>query len=368
VTAALLWIVLAQDHLPEFREELVDDQLDDLWACTVADVNGDGKPDIVALNWGPAYVVWYENPTWKKHVLIKGEPGEMVSIAPVEIDGKTAFILGAGYKEPPDPRKGGGGIYLLKRPEDPTMPWTPVRLDESPTLHRVHPFGRQDLLCSSLHGVKGAELFVLKRPADPWKDRWTREPIAGDLHTIHNTWSGDFEGDGGEEVIAASAEGLTLFRRTAAGTWGRRTISRGAPGSSEVAVGRLPGGKRYIAAIEPHHGHEFAIYSGPDWKRQVLKVNKGGHTLATADLLKTGVDSLLVGFVGQYSNHPGGPVWHVYHPLDASGETWESVVLDDTKLPGEDGLFADLNGDGRPDVVIAGGRRVKIYWNEGPRR
>ena len=25
--------------------------------------------------------------------------------------------------------------------------------------------------------------------------------------------------------------------------------------------------------------------------------------------------------------HPGGPIWHVYHPLDEAGETWESVVL-----------------------------------------
>ncbi len=358
--AALLCVALAQEHLPKFREQLVDDTLDDLWACTVADVNGDGRPDIVALNWAPAYVVWYENPSWKKHVLIKDEPKELVSITPIEIDGKTAFILGAGYKEPPDPKKDGGGIYLLKRPDDPGKPWTPIKLDESPTLHRIHLWNNRDLVCSSLHGVKGAPLFVLKRPADPWKDAWTREPIADDLHTIHNTWS-----DGKDEVIAASAEGLTLFHRSAAGTWERRTISKGAPGSSEIAVGRLPGGKRYLASIEPHHGHEFVVYAEPDWKRQVLKVNKGGHTLATADLLKTGVDSLLVGFVGQYSKHPGGPLWQVYHPIDESGEKWESVILDDTKLPGEDGLFADLNGDGKPDIVIAGGKRVKVYWNEG---
>jgi len=368
VTAALLWILLAQDSIPKFREELVDDRLDDLWACTVADVNGDGKPDIVALNWNPAYVVWYENPSWKKHFLVQDGPRELVSIAPIRIEGKTAFLLGAGYKEPPDPRKGGGEIYLLQRPDDPTKPWTPLKVGESPTLHRIHPLGSRDALCSSLHGVNGAELFVLRQPPDPGHDAWTRELIAGDLHTIHNTWSGDFEGDGALQVIAASAEGLTLFRRTSPGTWSRRTLSKGAPGSSEVAVGRLPGGKSYLAAIEPHHGHEFVVYTGPEWTRKVLKVNKGGHTLATADLLGTGVDSLLVGFVGQYSNHPGGPLWQVYHPRDAQGASWESVVLDDTRLPGEDGLFYDLNGDGRPDVVLAGGKRVKIYWNEGPGR
>jgi hypothetical protein len=365
IFAPLLFFV-AQDAIPKFREQLVDDTLSDLWACAVADVNGDGKTDLLALSWNPPAVVWYENPSWKRRVLIKDDPKELVSITPLGIDGKTAFILGAGYHEPPDPKKGGGGIYLLKRHADLEQAWMPIKLDESPTLHRVHPLNKRDLVCSSLHGP----LFVLKRPANAYEDRWTRELIADDLHTIHNTWSGDFDGDGKDEVIAASAEGLTLFHRTVAGQWERRSISKGAPGSSEVAVGALPGGGRYIAAIEPHHGHEFVVYTAPEnrddpWRRKVLRINKGGHTLSTADLLRTGVDSLLVGFVGQYSKHPGGPIWHVYHPLDGKGEKWESIVLDDSKLPGEDGLFVDLNGDGRPDVVIAGGNRMKIYWNEG---
>lgn len=370
--SVLFCVALAQEQIPKFREQLVDDTLKDIWACTVAEVVR-GR-DIIALTWNPPSVVRYRNPgphwkdAWPKTTLIKDEPKELVTITPLRTnDGIGTFILGAGYHEPPDPKKGGGEIYLLRPPSDDlAKPWTTIKLDSSPTLHRIHPINKRDVVCSSLHGP----LFILKRPADLYEDRWTRELIADDLHNVHNTWSGDFDGDGKDEVIAASAEGLTLFHRTVAGTWERRTISKGAPGSSEVAVGSLPGGGRYIAAIEPHHGHEFAIYTAPDkrddpWKRKVLKINKGGHTLATADLLNTGVDSLLVGFVGQYSKHPGGPIWHLYHPLDGKGENWESVVLDDSKMPGEDGLFADLDGDGRPDVVIAGGNRVKIYWNEG---
>src|SRR5262245_38698939 len=35
------------------------------YAVTVADINGDGKPDIIVVD--KHRVVWYENPTWKVH-------------------------------------------------------------------------------------------------------------------------------------------------------------------------------------------------------------------------------------------------------------------------------------------------------------
>jgi hypothetical protein len=45
-------------------------------------------------------------------------------------------------------------------------------------------------------------------------------------------------------------------------------------------------------------------------------------------------------------------------------------VIDDGGIGTEDLVAADLDGDGRPDIV-AGGRsthNVKVYWNRGPGR
>lgn len=354
--AALLVAGLAAQN---WREQLVDDTLGDLWAMTVADVNSDGKPDLLALNWSPAYVVWYENPSWKKRILIEKEPKELAAIQPLDADGdgKTEFVLGAEYREPPDPKSGGGGIYLLRRPADLERPWPATKIGEAPTLHRIHALDGKAVVCSALHGPT----FVLRPPAKPFEEPWVRETIAEKLGACHNTFSVDWDGDGKDEVLTGSREGLNLWKR-AEGRWNRTLLAKGNGGVSEIAVGRLPGGKRYIATIEPHHGAEFCVYTEAEgaWKREVLLVNKGGHTLWPADLTKTGVDSLLVGFVGQYSNAPGGPIWHVFHPTPSG---WERKVLDDTKLPGEDGMCADLDGDGRPDCILAGGPRLKVYWN-----
>lgn len=362
----LLAFLALQDPLPPFREQVLDDRFPEPWAMALADVNADGKTDVLALSFDPALVAWYENPGWKRRVLIEKEPQALVAIQPLDADGdgKTEFILGAEYPHAPfNFKDGGGGVFLLRRPGDVRGPWTPVRLDAVPTLHRIHLLDGRAVVCSALNGPT----VVLRPPAKPFEEKWTRETIAEKLSNCHNTFSVDWDGDGQEEVLTASREGAQLWKRTVSGAWEKTLIAKGNGGASEVAVGRLPGGKRYVATIEPYHGAEFCVYTEANggWSRKVLLVNKGGHTLWPADLTRTGVDSLLVGFVGAYSKAPGGPCWYLFHPLDAAGERWEKRLLDDKNTTGEDGACADLDGDGRIDAVSAGGRAVKLYWNEG---
>ena len=55
------------------------------YAVTVADVNGDQKPDILAIS--GTQLVWFENPSWQAHVVLDGEtPKDNVTLAPHDID------------------------------------------------------------------------------------------------------------------------------------------------------------------------------------------------------------------------------------------------------------------------------------------
>src|SRR6187402_1276675 len=41
-----------------------------VYAVRVADVNADGRPDIIAIN--PSQLAWFENPSWQRHVIVDG--------------------------------------------------------------------------------------------------------------------------------------------------------------------------------------------------------------------------------------------------------------------------------------------------------
>ncbi len=388
--ALLSSVAFSQTKQFNFKEQVIDPNVGVGYAVTVADINHDGKPDIVVVTENPDQVVWYENPSWTRRTIVAGFPKLPVCVQALDVDGdgKVELILGADWQ--PSNTASGGSVWLLQRPADLNQPWTPIKINEEPTMHRMRLIdlegkGRKELVCSPLHGRgnkspewwkgDGASLYLLRRPANPFKDPWTREIISNELHITHNVWPVDWDGDRKEELLAAGYEGVFLFKRTAAGIWNKQQLGEGDPekrGAGEIKAGRLPGGKRYLATIEPWHGHQAVVYTPPDkpgqlWKRQVLVENhKGGHAVWTADLTGKGVDSLVVGFRGVPEGKIEDAMVYLFHPLDRAGSKWEKQVLDAKGLGVEDIICADLNGDRKIDIIGVGRstKNVKIYWNE----
>ncbi len=377
----------AQGQRFSFEPQIIDPSVGVGYAVTVADINRDGKTDIVAVTENPDQVVWYENPSWKKRIIAAGFPKLPVCVQAFDVDGdgKVELILGADWQ--PSNTRTGGTVWLLQRPADLAQPWTPIKLDEEPTMHRMRVInvdGKKEILCSPLHGREnkgpewwngnGAALYLLRRPAQPFKEPWQREIVSNELHITHNVWALDWDRDGKDEILAAAYEGIFLFKKTADGKWSKQQLGAGDPdkrGAGEVKVGRLPGGKRYLATVEPWHGHQAVVYAPPAqagqlWQRQTLLENhKGGHAVWTADLTGTGVDSLVVGFRGVPEGKAEDAIVYLFHPLDRAGTKWEKQILDAQGLGSEDLICADLNQDGRNDIIGIGRstKNVKIYWN-----
>ena len=59
---------------------------------TTADLNGDGRPDVVALSTDASRVDWYENPTWKRRPVAKIDQPIDLAIHDIDRDGVLPVV------------------------------------------------------------------------------------------------------------------------------------------------------------------------------------------------------------------------------------------------------------------------------------
>src|SRR5439155_25201903 len=106
---------------PRIERLVIDAAFPGAYQIEVADVNGDRRPDVVAV--GGATCAWYENPTWKKRVVTgpKQTPG-IISSATADLDGDGKAEIAIAYEfEMNDPTK--GKLLLARQGKNPDDPW-----------------------------------------------------------------------------------------------------------------------------------------------------------------------------------------------------------------------------------------------------
>ncbi len=380
------WAV--EPTVPRFREVVVDSKVEIGYGVVVADVDGDKQPDLVLAD--KNLIVWYKNPGWEKYVVAeKLTELDHVCIAAKDIngDGKAELAAGAGWK--PSDTENSGSVHYLLPPGNRTERWKPVTLPHEPTVHRMHwvknAAGKYDLVVLPLHGRgnkngegAGVKMLAYHMPDDPTKP-WTTEVIDDTLHLTHNFEPVQWEQGPAQQLLVAGKEGVFLYQ-PAAGKWQRTQLvgneggAKDFMGAGEVRWGKLPGGKRFLATVEPMHGNQVVIYTPPVagsgkqfWTRNVLDDSLiDGHAVACGDLLGVGSDQVVIGWRGRKAGDKVGI--KLFVPVDVEGRLWKQSLIDDNTMACEDLRLADLNGDGKLDIVAAGRstHNLKIYLNQGP--
>lgn len=377
VAAALYAITLSAGVT--FRQEEIASRFGIGYAIRIHDMNGDRKPDVVAINQTQA--VWFENPTWKKHVILDGatkKDNVCFAISDIDGDGKPDLAVGADW-QPTNTKAGGSLQWISSRAADAKGLFKLWPLGEEPTLHRmnwgdVDGDGKQELVVVPLHGREnagpkwegaGLRVLVYKVPGDPavaTGGSWPVEVADESLHIGHNFLVTNMDRDKAQEIVVASREGIHVLKRASAG-WNRTKIGSGAPG--EIKLGNLGKRQRALATIEPWHGNSVVVYREPkggkgEWAREVIDESlKQGHALGWADFDGDGIDDLIAG----WRDKTPGVVMYKFPKKPGAGKP-ERVMIDDGGMAVEDLAVGDLNGDGCPEIAAAGRAtsNVRIYW------
>jgi hypothetical protein len=376
------FVVAASSAELKFKAVEIDKAIEIGYGIAAADVNGDKKTDLVLAD--KAQIVWYENPSWKKHVIAeKLTPRDHVCIAAADIDGDGKAEIAVGAEWNPGDTVNSGAVFYLVAPADRTQKWEPVKLRHEPTVHRMrwvkNAEGKFDLVVVPLHGRgndakaegAGVKIYAYKMPKDP-KQEWRTELLDGSLHKTHNFDPVQLDRDPADEMYVVGKEGLFLLdaAQPKPSLLGTNDIG----GAGEVCTLRVAGKPSGIATIEPMHGNTLAFYTAPPavepggatWRRTVLDESLvDGHALACGDLDGDGRDEIVVGW--RAMNRPGAKVGvKVFTAAADQREKWVATMVDDGGMACEDLILADLNADGKLDIAAAGRatKNVKIYFNE----
>lgn len=374
----------AQVPAPSFQKQVIDDAISIGYGLAISDVDGDGKPDIVLAD--KRQIVWYRNGDWKKLLIAENlTESDNVCIAAADIDGdgKAEIAVGAQWNpgETTDSTKSGAVFYLVP-PHDRIGNWVPVKLPHEPTVHRMKwvkaDDGQPYLVVAPLHGRgnkdgvgKGARLIAYQFPKDI-NSPWQLTTLDSSLHLTHN-----FSPLYGESAIVsgiyiASKEGIHFkhigpaSRTQPSGMLPLQILTKASYGAGELAFGKGPGSKTLLATIEPMHGNRVVVYEGGQAgpERLVLDSSlKEGHALGVANLMALETDQVIAGW--RQPDAQGKTGIRIYYRLNARAG-WQTGWIDENGIAPEDLQIADLNNDGKPEVIAAGRatKNVVIYWNK----
>ena len=197
------------------------------------DFNNDGWRDVLVFGWPGQDSTWYENPKnksglWKANVIFKKTDGESPRIEDMNGDGKPELIA---FSE-------GKLGYIQGDWSNPAKPWTFVPISPKGKWHRfTHGYGMGDV-----NGDKRPDILEApgwwEQPAKvdgtPWK--FHKAPFGAGGAQMYTY---DVDGDGDNDVItslAAHGYGLAWIEQTAPGKWKQNTIINSKPEDSPFGV------------------------------------------------------------------------------------------------------------------------------------
>ncbi|HMJ71540.1 MAG TPA: VCBS repeat-containing protein [Cyclobacteriaceae bacterium] len=345
---------------------------------TIADVNKDGKVDIIAG------ARWFEAPEWKAHDIwkhkkfdyTKGYADSFVNFATdVNEDGWVDMIL---FDFP------GEEVYWLENPAGADVLWKRNLIDsigsnESPMMADIDSDGKQDLVFGNEKtGQMNWWSHSVKSKKVTWKRNAISEPGAKGVGMFaHGLGWGDLNNDGLKDVMIIGGW-WEAPKDMKAATWKFHEANLGYPCSQMLTYDFDGDGD---ADVVSGSAHNFGLW----WHEQVKENNNASfkrhvidstyselHSVVLKDVNNDGLPDLITGkrFFSHQGHGPGGmgpAVVYWYELLkDGKGKpVWVRHLIDDNSGVAINFEAEDVNKDGLLDFVI-GNKNGVFYFEQIP--
>jgi hypothetical protein len=386
-TCLLLFVAYAQcaESAPvTFSATVIDDSFANGYQLSTADINRDGKPDIIALSTDPPRLVWYRNPDWQRFD-ITTKTKRNIDAAPYDIDGDGDEDLALASDFDLGNSNEGGTVSWLECPPNPEQQqeWTVHPIHAVPTSHRVRWANlmgdeRKELVNLPIiaTGAKApefegfVELWVYPIPTEP-SGNWVPHQVSHSLELSHAMKVAPWGHDGRDRLLVADFNGVNLFTPSTENTGLQHQIlcrghvdKRPRHGASEVDFGVTddPEGMQFVATVEPWHGNEVVVYtpvyrSSQPWSRRVIDDTlKDGHALACANFNNDGYSEIVA----------GGRACGLFLYTRGDDGTWQRTDID-RSIAVAGVVISDINQDGTPDIIATGTGSNNVVWYAGQR-
>jgi hypothetical protein len=294
--------------------------------CFAQDVDGDGWTDELVVGFPGDKAHWFRNPgkggSWTDHPITESACNESPNFADVDGDGKPELITPfkemqmAFYKPGAKPQEG-FEQHLVGEPKQPGC----QRFSHGLGVGDVNGDRRPDILCTDGYW---------EAPSNPTSGAWTfvpakLGPACAQMYTY------DFDGDGDMDVISSSAHNIGVW-------WWEQT--KGA--------------------------------NGPEFKQHVIdNTFSESHSMVMADINGDKQPDFVTG-KRWWAHGPNGDVnpndpavlyWYEFKRRDGNVE-WIRHEIDNDSGVGTQFAVVRVNGDKRPDIVISNKKGVFLFEQE----